>query len=243
MEKDTGKELWRVIYQRAGWIKSLSPTILGEDERILKKRLDIANTINNYYKEKIDTLISNIPGTNIEPLHWLKKRMVEWCGSECYQHKLKFKTVNREKIREILSKLSNSTATGLDGISIKLLKDGAEFLDIHLSRIINLSIITSAFPNKWRIGKVIPLFKEGDKNREDKTAYRPVCLLSGISKVLEKVISEQIITHMEENGMLHTCHFAFRKGLSTVDAMAVLYEEWMNAMERREQSVMISIDM
>ena len=48
---------------------------------------------------------------------------------------------------------------------------------------------------------------------------------------------------MEDNGLLHPCHYAFRKGLSTVDAMAVLYEEWMNAMERREQSVMISIDM
>ena len=60
-----------------------------------------------------------------------------WNGNENFGNKLKIKTVNKVKIKEILSKLSNSTATGLDGISIKLLKDGAETLDVHLMRIVN----------------------------------------------------------------------------------------------------------
>ena len=89
----------------------------------------------------------------------------------------------------------------------------------------------------------MPLFKQGDKNREDKTAYRPVCLLSSVSKVLEKVITEQIVTHMENNGLFHPCQFSFRKGTSTVNAMTLLHEEWMEAMEKKQQSVLILIDM
>ena len=74
MEKDTGKELWRIIYQRAGWVKSLSPSLINDEGRIIKKKKDIANAINSYYKEKIDNLINNIDASNISPLQWLRTR-------------------------------------------------------------------------------------------------------------------------------------------------------------------------
>ena len=55
MEKDTGKELWRIIYQRAGWVKSLSPSIINDEGTILKKKIENANTINNYYRIRLST--------------------------------------------------------------------------------------------------------------------------------------------------------------------------------------------
>ena len=68
------------------------------------------------------------------------------CGSENYQNKFKFKTVDRRKVKEVIKKLSNSTVVGMDGISLKVLKDGIEVLDVHLAWIINLSIVTCINP-------------------------------------------------------------------------------------------------
>ena len=76
MEKDTSKELWRIIYEKAGWIKSLSPSILNDDGRIIKKKKEIANMINSYHRDKIESLITGIPITNTNPLTWLRNRMV-----------------------------------------------------------------------------------------------------------------------------------------------------------------------
>ena len=117
----------------------------------------------------------------MEPTQILRSQMISWSGRDNYPNKLKITTVNRVKVKEIILKLSNSTSTGLDKIPMKLLKDGIDVLDVHIMRIVNLSIITSTFPNKWKIGKIIPLYKGEDYDSDDKASYRPVCLLSSVS--------------------------------------------------------------
>ena len=242
-ERDTGKELWRVIYSKAGWIKNLSPMLLNENGSVIRKKAEIANIINTFYKAKIENLIRNIPVVNQSPTKILRKVMNDWIGSEIYPTKMKLKTVNKEMVGKIVGKLSNSTSVGIDGIPMRILKDGIEEINVHIMRIINLSISTKIFPNKWKIGKIIPLFKGQGYDKESKTAYRPVCLLPAVSKIVEKVITEQLVEHMESKGLFHPCQFAYRKGLSTVEAMTTLHEEWMNAIDMKKQSILISIDM
>lgn len=188
-------------------------------------------------------MLSKIPISVMEPTYILRSQMLKWSGFGEYPNKLKIATVNRSKVRETVLKLSNSTSMGLHKIPMKILKDGLDVVDIHIMRILSLSIITSTFPIKWKIGKIIPLYKGDDYDCEDKASYRPVCILSSLSKVVEKVIAEQIVEHMEDNGLFHPCQFAYRKGLSNVDAMTLLHEQWMDSIDKKEQSILISIDM
>jgi hypothetical protein len=70
------------------------------------------------------------------------------------------------------------------------LKIGAEFLVIPLTWIINTSITTGKFPEEWKISKIIPLFKKG--NRRTTKNYRPVALLSVAGMILERRVVIQI---------------------------------------------------
>ena len=69
-----------------------------------------------------------------------------------------------------------------------------------LCHILNLSFSTGTFPNRMKVAKVIPLFKDGDKNSF--TNYRPVSLLSQFSKVLEKLFVEKLEEFIQKNKLL-----------------------------------------
>ena len=76
------------------------------------------------------------------------------------------------------------------------LKLGAEVLAIPLAQIINNSITEGKFPEIWKIGVVTPVLKKGSPL--EKNNYGPVSCLSVLSKVLEKIVCEQITGYMEE---------------------------------------------
>ena len=67
-----------------------------------------------------------------------------------------------------------------------------------ITHILNLSITTRTFPQKWKTAKIIPLWKGKDAVRTNPKSYRPVALLRIVSKILERVLHEQILTHMEK---------------------------------------------
>ena len=92
-------------------------------------------------------------------------------------------------------------APGMNEISPRFLKDGAEVLAKPICDIINLSIKLSAFPDTCKIAKLTPLFKKGSKT--DPTNYRSISLLPLIPKLIEKVIHIQTQDYIDKNGLIY----------------------------------------
>ena len=80
--------------------------------------------------------------------------------------------------------LSSKNICGADGLQTDLLKRISKTNASPLCVIINQSLVTGIFPDRLKIAKVIPLFKKGDDHMFNN--YRPISLLSSISKVVEK---------------------------------------------------------
>ena len=89
----------------------------------------------------------------------------------------------------LLRKLKPNKATGLDNIPTRLLKDGDPVILACLTHIINLSFASGVMPNDWKIARVVPLFKSG--NRQEMNNYRPISILPVILKIAEKVVYHQ----------------------------------------------------
>ena len=106
--------------------------------------------------------------------------------------------------------MKNKKSSGKDEISHEQLIMGAEILAIPLTRIINASILEGKFPEDWKEGVITPVLKKGCPT--DKNNYRPVSCLSLISKVLEKVVCNQITNYMEANNLLPKNQPGFREG-------------------------------
>ena len=87
----------------------------------------------------------------------------------------------------------------------------------HLLHLVNRSIVTAVFPEAWKLARVIPIHKSGD--RSDPSNFRPISILSVLSKILEKVVAIQLMSYLNENNILSTHQYAYRPSHSTEHAM------------------------
>ena len=101
-----------------------------------------------------------------------------------------------------------------------------------MTHIVNLSIQTETFPTTWKTAKVIPLFKKGDQF-EPKN-YRPVAILSILSKIIEKVIFIQTVSYFDRNNLFHPNHHGFRARHNTTNALIQMYDSWVEAADKGE---------
>ena len=83
-----------------------------------------------------------------------------------------------------------SKAAALDNLSGCFLKDDAKVLDKPITDLCNLSITSGKFPGSCKYVKLKPIYKKGSLT--EASNYRPISLLPLISKVIEKVIHDQI---------------------------------------------------
>ena len=93
------------------------------------------------------------------------------------------------------------------------MKDIKGIISRPLSIIINQSLCSGIFPCKLKLAKVIPLYKKEDQRVFGN--YRPISLLSSISKIFEKVAFKQILEYFTSNNLLFESQYGFRENHST----------------------------
>jgi hypothetical protein len=112
-----------------------------------------------------------------------------------------------EHVLKIIRKFKNKISCDIDGISTKMVKFIGPEISIHLAHIFNISLRSGTFPNKLKQCRVIPIFKSGNHLECDN--YRPISLLSSISKVLEKIVAEKLLSHLTANDLLYSHQYGF----------------------------------
>lgn len=113
---------------------------------------------------------------------------------------------------------SSFSSIGDDGIPGFLLHDCANILVVPLGILFNLILKTSIFPCKLKVGKVRPIFKTGD--RSNITNYRPITILSSLSKVFETILYEYVYSYVEN--LISEHQHGFVNGRSTVTNLTTL---------------------
>ena len=102
-----------------------------------------------------------------------------------------FAPVVEEEIKDIVSNLNNKRSSGYDGITNFLLKNVINEIISPLTYILNKSLTSGTVPLKMKIARVVPIFKKGQKDSVNN--YRPISLLTSISKILEKLVYTRTI--------------------------------------------------
>ena len=105
--------------------------------------------------------------------------------------------------------------TCLDEIPAKFLKEGASFLKLPVTFLVNMSISDNCVPDAMKIARVKPLYKKN--SNLDVGNYRPVSILSVVSKILEKAIyiPVQLEAYLVKNNIIYNYQSGFRSSFST----------------------------
>lgn len=127
---------------------------------------------------------------------------------------------NYEELQMSLNKCNNS-CPGLDNINFVLIKHLPENGKIFLLKLYNFFVDIAAFPKTWYDCKVVTIPKSG-KDPNIASSYRPICLLSCIRKLFEKMFHTRLDYWIESNKNNSTTQFGFRKGFGTLDCLSIL---------------------
>ena len=146
-----------------------------------------------------------------------------------------------ESVLKLLEGINPTKAAGLDNLAGKFLKDGAQILAKPVSELCNLSISLSLFPEDCKQAKLKPLFKKG--SRDEPKNYRPISLLPQISKVIEKIVHEQVLEYLDTNKILYRYQSGFRPHHSTDTCLSYLSDKITQAFEKGMFTGMILIDL
>ena len=128
--------------------------------------------------------------------------------------KFEFTSITVEEVLSELKNLKGNKSSGPDNISPKCLKDSCYIIAPVSTIIFNQSLKTGIFPNDWALARVSPIFKSGIKTEIGN--YRPISVLSAVSKVFEKIICNQITGYFDRKNLFTKYQSGFRKGYSTM---------------------------
>jgi hypothetical protein len=134
-----------------------------------------------------------------------------------------------------------TNATGLDEISSSFIKLLCPFIVPFLTSIINDCITQSYFPNLWKVAVVRPIPKVPQPQHV--SDFRPISILPCLSKVLERVILNQIQEFVASKNLLSEFQSGFRAGYGTDTAMLKVVHDLATAMDKGEASIIVSLDL
>ena len=122
-----------------------------------------------------------------------------------------------------------------------VLKNCEPELSYILVELFNKCLKESCFPDCWKVSSVVPVFKNVGKRSAAKN-YRPVSLLSVVSKVFEKLVNNSIVDRLEKCGLFSDFQHGFRSSRSTADLLTVVSDRIARAFNRSGTTQAVALD-
>ena len=140
-----------------------------------------------------------------------------------------------------IKSLKTTNSFRSDGIPFRFLIDSLPVTIYYILIIVNTSIVTDVHPDLWKHPYVSPVFKSGDA--ENIGNYRPISLLPILSKILEKIVANQLTDFLENNKLLAENQHGFRPNLSTETALLTVTNKIYENIENRKISLLLLLDL
>jgi hypothetical protein len=221
------KTAWKIVKENSGNIcPDGSITKMKYRGMLLDDPTEIANALNKHYINITENInIKNTDGSKAATL--LKNHRLENIAQ------MKIIPVTEAEIIGIIKSLKSKNTAEYDEISTKIYKYCAHIISKPLTYICNMSLTTGAFPDRCKYAIVRPIYKKGETTEMDN--YRPISLLMTCSKILERVMLNRLVQHLEANKILSAAQFGFRKDFHIDDAVFFLLNNIITQLDQQKQ--------
>ncbi|KAG7526776.1 hypothetical protein JOB18_045141 [Solea senegalensis] len=211
--KGNSSEIWKSINSLLGRAQHHTEDIqLTVQGQTIDDNAKIASIFNSFFIDSVQRL-----GNNFKTGEQLTDLNVAGQGFDLV-------TVTEEEVKKVICSLKNSKSKDVSHQDTVFIKKHSTTLIPPITHLANLSIIQSFFPPHWKQAIVTPIFKSGDRNIVSN--YRPISILPVISKIVEKIVIDQLTDHINScNPGLDSAQFGFTKHHSTETAILHLTEQ------------------
>ena len=149
-----------------------------------------------------------------------------------------FKTAG---ISKLLCGLDNNKAPGPDGIHPRILRQLNLAIAPTLQVIFDKTYKEGVVPEDWRRANICPIYKKKGA-RKDPANYRPISLTCIASKLFEHIVTNNLMGHLDNHGILYEKQHGFRKGRSCESQLLELTHDLLNGLHDGKQTYLIVMD-
>ena len=174
-EHDSAK-LFSTTRSLLGWQRAGPPSSFNIDGRYVTKQFDIAEAQATFYQDKVNKIKASLPKVNIDTIKYIRKAFLRWLPAGG-RPTFKLRTVTISDVHTMIKALKISHAYGHDEVDSSIIKLAAPVLVPVITHIVNLSLETSTFPQKWKLARVLPLLKSSDADKHTPGSFRPIAQL------------------------------------------------------------------
>ena len=121
--------------------------------------------------------------------------------------------VTEEQVKKLIDGLKENGAPGPDGFPPIVLKILRDEIAVPLTILFQKSLDDGQIPDDWRDANITVIHKKG--SRAEPGNYRGVSLTSVLGKLLERIVKNEIDSHIENNNLIKNSQHGFRRGRST----------------------------
>ena len=208
------KSYWKIINRVMNKCRSPKiPPLLINNQFILDCR-DKAKLFNDFSSEQCKPIVNSSVLPNFAFL--TVKRIDELI-------------ISNDEISSLIRNINPNKATGSDGVSGQMLLICDDSVTLPLKVIFSNILLSSTYPDIWKLTNVIPIFKKGDKQLIKN--YRPISLLPICGKPFENIIFNNLYSYLNTNNIITKNHSGFRPGDSTTNQLLYLVNEIHQASE------------
>ena len=230
---NNSKKLWKTIRKVIPGKNKSSISNIKVHDKVTTNDKDTANVFNDYFT----TIGSNL-GSKFNS-HDEDDQVNNFCVSNSC--KFNFYCISDDYVFDQIWNFSNNKSPGLDDIDVKLFKTAAPIVCKSLAYICNLSLATGVFPSDWKNAKVVPVFKAGCKSNVEN--YRPISVLSIVSKIIERAVHDQMYSYLSLNHFLNPSQSGFRSQYSTATTVIDVEDFILKNMDEGKVTGAIFLDL
>lgn len=150
-----------------------------------------------------------------------------------------FSLTNEEEVLNIINSITTQ-ANGADGLNLKLILYCCPNIVPVITHIINYSLQYSVFPEIWKKSQIIPLPKVN--NPSEYKDLRPISILPTLSKVIEKIMNNQIKHHLHNYNILPPNQSGFRSNHSCSTALLRVTDDILSASDNKKVTALVLLD-
>ena len=153
-----------------------------------------------------------------------------------------FCPVSEDEVLKIITK-SPSKSCSLDPLPTFLVEECLDILLPSITKLVNSSLALGCFPDSFKKAVVTPLIKKLSLPSDELKSYRPVSGLCFMSKLVERVVSKQLMEHIDGNNLDNPHQSAYKPGHSTETALLSIKNDVHLSLSRGEPTALVLLDL
>lgn len=233
-------KVWKMAKRMTGKVTHSNLPCLIQDNNTYTANIDKANIFANHFASVSKN--KNLTNNFIRRKNKLEKRWKNILPQYNEETSYLNQPLNLFELTRAIKQTKKSSAPGEDNIPYEIIKHLPNTCLNTILELYNIIWQTQSLPKAWKTSLIIPIPKSGEPPTNP-NSYRPIALTASLCKIMERIITNRLIWHLESNNLLNPAQTGFRYKRNTIDQIIRLHDAANKSINNKGYTAAVFLDL